>query len=113
MFTPSYKGNALGWQGYYYFNSVLTKSWYLGGRIYYENYRSFPHALLGYTDQEGTRSVATFGFQAKHSRYTVLMGLGYEATDYKVFSVKKYEPDQEFQEFRTAPMLEFKVGYEI
>ena len=82
MFLPSYRGQAIGWQAYYYFYSILKNTWYLGMRGYQESYSSYPHGDSGYDKLNGFRSNIALGYQMKHSKVTTLLGLGVDYRDY-------------------------------
>jgi len=118
MFAPTYKGHALGWHANYYFSSVMRNTWYLVVRPYYESYRSYPHAFLGYEDRKGFRSDAFFGFRWKRSRVNLMSGLGVEYRSHDVTEQKgpvngAGPATAESRESGWGPMIEIRLGIEI
>lgn len=118
MFVPSYKGYAVGWNANYYFNSVLKNGWYLSMHSYYEKYSSYPHAYLGHKEMDGFRANAVAGYQWKWSSFNMMAGLGGEYRNHNVVdkpdAIAGSQPEvTSFNETRTLPHIEFKIGIQI
>lgn len=121
MFGPTYKGYALGWNSNYYFKSVYTNTWYLSGHAYFDTFRSYPHAYLGFKEMQGMKANTAVGYQWRWSRVTVLAGLGTEFTNYKVtdnktaasFALDQIQATSNYNESNWFPYFEFKMGIEI
>lgn len=118
MFTPTFKGYALGWQGSYYLSSIQASTWYLGARGYYEAYRSYPHAFSGYVDKQGIRGSAVFGYQWKWSQVLLMTGLGGQSSVHDAKEVRNATSTaagstENGTENLFGGMIEVKLGYEF
>ena len=113
MFFPSYKGNAVGWQANYYFDSVLRNSFYLGSRLYFENYNSYPHAFNGFNQIIGSRLNTIFGYKIKNSGILSMFGVGLEYSDHAITKHEDSQLNVDSHEAKLAPVLEVRMGIEI
>jgi len=118
MLSPSYKGYAVGWNGNYYFNSVYKNTWYVSAHTYYESYKSYPHAYLGYKEIDGFKANSVIGYQWKWSRINMMTGIGAEFRNQNVVDRKdavnsvEQSPIESRDSF-WLPHIEFKMGIEI
>ncbi|MGE4133946.1 MAG: hypothetical protein AB7F86_20080 [Bdellovibrionales bacterium] len=119
MLAPTYHGHALGWHGYYYFRSHARHGMYLGLRSYYESYRSRQHGLSGqYEDRDGFRTDLFTGYRMRWSRFTMMAGGGLEIATHSVVEREdalgsRPASRKTYNETRSGPMIEFKLGLEI
>lgn len=118
MFAPSYKGYAVGWNANYYFRSVMKSGWYLSMHSYYEKYSSYPHAYNGHKKMDGFRANAVAGYQWKWSAFNLMAGLGGEYRNHNVVDksgvISGIQPEvSSFNETRTLPHIELKIGIQI
>ncbi len=111
MLGPSYKGQALGWQGTYYFKSIEESSWYTDFHIYYEKYRSLPHGTAnGFRDYDGSKIDIALGYSSRIQRFNVMTGMGVELQSHKVTTDEDSSPANNSDLF---PWIEFKLGISI
>lgn len=122
MFFPSYRGYAAGWNGTFYFQSVLRRTWYLSSHAYYEDYEHAGHGAVWTSEYKGVRANLVGGYQWVFGRMTMMVGAGAEYRVHNVVERDRYylddslnlrNRDSSFRESRLFPALEFKLGIEI
>lgn len=120
MLMPTYRGSAWGWQANYYFKPITERSnGYVGGRIYSETYKSYPHDMSegGYDDVSGTRADVFIGALLRSSPFIFMGGVGFEFFDHKFAEHRTLlgvdQPVTHDSESDTRLMLEFKAGIEF
>ncbi len=118
MFGPTYNGYAIGWNGSYYFSSLLKDTWYISAHAYYESYKSYPRAYLGHYVYEGGKANTAIGYQWRGAMINIIAGLGLEYRSYSVTDKKDpiggiEQPSVDSSESRGLPFVEFKIGIEI
>ena len=118
MFAPAFKGQALGWNANYYFDSAQRNTWYFSLHSYYEKYKSYPHAYLGYYEKDGYRMNGALGYQWRWNPVNLMAGLGVEQRNHNVVEHKdpilgiEQEPVSS-SESVGLPYAEIKIGIQI
>jgi hypothetical protein len=118
MVGPTYSGSAFGWNGNYYFSSAFSNTWYVSAHAYYESYKSYPHAYMGFKEIDGVKANSAIGYQWKWSRVNVMAGVGAEFRSQTV--VDRRDGDdvagsspRESKDAFWLPHIEFKMGIEL
>ncbi len=109
MLSPTYLGTAIG-AHFIYADSFFKDSYYAGGHIYSENYRSRPHAFLGYYDNQGSRANVVVGHRWVNEIFSSMLGFGFENKSTSSNRVPESGNVTKEEAHDTLLHIEFKIG---
>ena len=111
MLAPTYNGLAYG-GNFVLAETLYRNSLYLSGHAYAENFRSYPHAFLGYQNRTGGKANIVLGYRWVNIDITSMFGVGMEFRNHKVESVNNFTNSvTEYNENTSLLHIEFKIGY--